>query len=165
MPPARFAAESDVLLQAAAEIMRQQGDFTEEGVRDIVGKVATICRGKLPAICDDEYFDALCWLAEAVGDKVEICPFQDFRRLSYLDNVGVWPWFQRFPPPFSLPRGADDTPQAGFLPWSELKSFAIPEFSRLPATDDSDVLNARDELRFVLETLVPDRLDLLAVLL
>jgi hypothetical protein len=160
----RFAAERESLLESTAEIMRQQGDFSDEDMQSTLSKVAEICQGKLPATCDVEYFNALCWLGEAVGEKVEICPFQDFRRLSYLDAVGIWPWFRRFPPPFSLPNSEENVSQAGFLPWTELESFALPEFSQLPDTDDSDVLNARDEFRYVLETLIPDKLDLLAVL-
>jgi len=161
----RFLAEGNVLVELAEKRIREEGVFDEHDIQSTLTKATEICQGKLPPECDAEYFDALCWLAEATSEKVHICSLNDFRRLSYLDAIGIWPWLERFEPPFAVPRGEEDIPKVGFLPAAEIESFALPEFARLPATSDRDVVNARDEFRDVLETLVPDGLDLLAVLM
>jgi hypothetical protein len=161
----RLRESSEDLLKKIEEQLRRQAPECESERQNLLNAARGICRGEIPENCGVEYFLALTWLAGETSERVPICRFQEFRRLSYLDAVGIWPWFARFQPPFALPRGEDDGPQAGFLPWAEIDSFAFPEFFRLPATEDRDVLNARDEFRYVLETLVPDKLDLLAVLM
>jgi hypothetical protein len=157
-------APSDVLGKIESRL-RERAPSEGTATRGVLDAAARLCRGDLPPDCDLEYFCALCWLAEVTAERVTICSFQDFRHLSYLEEIGIWPWMQRRPPPFPVPRCQDESPQVGFLSVNDIETFALPEFARLPRSDDRDVLNARDEFRDVLESLVPDQLDLLGVLL
>jgi hypothetical protein len=151
------------LLDAIDQRLRERS--IDEPVRaSVLEATRAICRREIPELCGAPYFDALCWLAEVTSERIQICPFQEFNRLSYLEATAIWPLLARFAPPWPVPRGEDDVPQVGFLPAGEIAPFALAEFSRLPPTDDRDLANARDEFRDVLETLVPDGLDLLAVL-
>ncbi len=153
------------LVARIEKLIHQQSDASNNEVRVVMDAFVQLCRGDVPPDCGIEFFSAFCWLAEVTAERVTICPFQDFRHLSYLDEIGIWPWLLRHPPPFPVPRCSDETPQIGFLSLQDIEHFALQEFSRLPPTQDRDVLNARDEFRDVLETLIPDQLDLLAVLL
>jgi hypothetical protein len=134
----------------------------------VIDVARRICRDeipdRLPRSFGLDYFYALCWLAEVASERVQICSFQGFRSLAYLDEIGIWPWLLRRPPPFPVPRSGDEAPSVGYLPVNDIQRFALPEFARLPLSRDQDVVNARDEFRDVLETLIPDHLDLLAVL-
>lgn len=159
------------LLHSAGEVLakvesriREQGYSNPVWIKRILDAVDVLCRGELPSDCGFEYFLGLCWVAGAAWEPVTICSFQDFRRLSYLEEIGVWPWLQRRAPPFPVPRCREEAPQVGFLAVEDIETFALAEFSHLPKSVERDVLNARDEFRDVLDSLVVDHLDLLAVL-
>jgi hypothetical protein len=161
----QLLGSTEDVLQKIDERLRQQSPENDAARETLLEAARAICNNNLPPECGWEHFHALAWLAEVTSERVPICPFQDFRHLSYLDDIGIWPWLERFKPPFAVPKVQEDVPQVGFLPADEIESFALPEFDRLPFTDDRDVANARDEFRDVLETLVADRLDLLALLM
>ncbi len=163
-----FAAEmresfGDLLGRIEARASEHSADA--EAKRQVLAAAAAICRGDLPPECELEYFCALCWLAEVTSELVTVCSLQDFRHLSYLEEIGIWPWMLRRTPPFPVPRCQEEYPEVGFLSVEDIETLALPEFARLPQSDDREVLNARDDFRDVLESLVPDRLDLLGVLL
>lgn len=160
----RLRESPDGLLEKIEQKLREQSPEDEAAWKTLLDAVRAVCDGKLPDPCGWEHFYALGWLAEVTAERVPICPFRDFNHLSYLDDIGIWPWLERFTPPFPVPHCVEDVPKVGFLPADQIESFALPEFERLPTTNDRDVINARDEFRDVLETLVPDGLDLLAIL-
>src|SRR5262245_19827140 len=87
-----FATGRDALLEHVEQRIRDQQQFADEDVLSTVAKAGEICRGQLPADCDAEYFHALCWLAEVVGEKVTLGVFLRFRRLQFLKDVGAWIW-------------------------------------------------------------------------
>jgi hypothetical protein len=119
----------------------------------------------LPDDCNIEYFDALCWLAEVGGEKIQVPEFAYFRGLRYLDDTGVWPWFQISPPPFPVPVCPDPFPEIGFLRGSDIEQQVLSSAGSLPKCQDAEATNARQQLLDVLETIVEDRLDVLAILL
>lgn len=153
------------LLARVESRMHDQRDMNPADVPIVLDTAGRICRGDLPPDCGLEFFSALCWLAEVTSERVTICPFQDFRHLSYLDEIGIWPWLLRHHPPFPIPRCSEPPPEVGFLSLNNIEQFVLSEFDKLPKSDDRDIVNARDEFRDVLETLIPDKLDLLAILL
>ncbi len=153
------------LLDRIDQLLQHQlpEDYTARQV--LLDTARRICRDDIPADCGLEYFCALCWLAEIASERVTLCSFQGFRRLSFLEAIGIWPWLMRHAAPFPIPYSEDSCPSVGFFPVADMDAFlALPESARLPPSKDRDVLNARDEFCDVLETLVRDRIDLLAVL-
>jgi hypothetical protein len=162
----QFTAERRSLLDRTEHRIREENQFAEEDIQSTMVNAASICEGRLPEDCDPEYFYALCWLAEVASEKVNIGSFLGLRHLSFLEETSIWPWMSRHPAPFPVPHNDESCPAVGFFPMADMEAFlALPESVRLPPSEDRDVLNARDEFCDVLETLIRDRLDLLAVLL
>jgi hypothetical protein len=164
---ARRLRESTTLLQEVEARIHEaaQGEYDEQGLHLALTTANIICRNEIPADCGLEYFYSLCWLAEVAAERVAIYPYQGFRHLSYLEEIGVWTWFQQARPPFAVPICNEPPPEVGFLAADDIEHRALPAFDALPPNECRDVNNARDELKDVLETLVSDRLDLLAVLI
>lgn len=158
-------AEPKVLLDRVAEQIRKQKGFDEQHVQDMVQFANCVGSGNFPEDCHTGYFDALCWLAEVAGEKVEIPEFVLFRGLSYLDDIGIWPMFRKSKPPFAVPVCSDPPPEVGFLGLSDMESTVLSEFNELPECEDPEAVNARQQVYDVLESIVEDRLDVLAVLL
>lgn len=88
--------------------------------------------------------------------------------MSYLEDIGIWPWFQRRAPSFPLPHSSESYPNAGFLSWQDMPDIVSTGIQNLPPPRDTSAaryaLNARDEFQHVLSTLIDDQLDLVAVL-
>lgn len=140
----------------------------ESTIQAILNAARNICRNDLPPECGEEYFCALGWLLELTSEHITICEFQDFRYLGYLEDIGIWPWFQRRTPSFPMPRNSKGFPDAGFLSLRDMPEIAATGIQSLPPPRDPYTaryaLNAREELQHVLSTLIEDQLDLVAVL-
>ncbi|MES2792230.1 MAG: hypothetical protein V4719_21615 [Planctomycetota bacterium] len=161
----KFGASHQPLVELVAQRIRQARRFSKKDVLSTVSKVAAICEARLPADCDAEYFHALCWLAEVVGEKIAIPSFVAFRHIHFLNDTGVWQWLSRSEAPFSLPRCEDPPPTVGYINTDDMEQWAVPGLIQLPAADIPESRYARQEFLEVLESLVEDKLDLLAVLL
>jgi hypothetical protein len=167
MDAADFAAqlvERRLLLDRMVERIRSELECSEREIEESLELAERLCLGKLPDDCEPEYFSALCWLAEAGSEKVQIPPFVLFRSLSFLDDIGIWPFLRKSRPSFAMPVCSDPPPEVGFLPSGDASNM-LAELQELPECDDSEATDARQEFLEVLETIVDDRLDLLAVLL
>lgn len=154
--------EPKLLLGRVADRIRQKG-FDEAYAQKMVEFATSICTGNLPADSDTGYFDALCWLAEVAGEKIEIPGFILFRGLDYFCDIGIWPWFQKLKPPFVVPVCSEPPPEVGFLYCSAIEQDILAKVGDLPAPADPEAANARLQVVEVLETIVEDGLDVLAV--
>lgn len=161
----RMRETPDELLAQVEAQFRQESPTEDAALRVLRARVARICRGDLPADCDADDYLALCWLAEVAAERFQICGFEGFRRLSFLDELAIWPELKRHPAPFLLPRSANDYPSVGYLSVEDAKAFVGETFHQLPPSTDRDVNNLREDFHYAVTTLVADNLDLLAVLL
>lgn len=161
----QFASTPTLFAQQVEQRLRDENQFSEEDIQDVMTKVTAICGGQLPKKCDAEYMDAFCWLMEDVAEKITIGSFVGFRHLQFLDDTGIWPWLLRSPPPFAVPVCENPPPQVGFISADEMERLAMSGTSQLPPADCEEVNYARQEFLEVLESLSSDKLDLLAVLL
>ncbi|MEX1232359.1 MAG: hypothetical protein WEB58_19090 [Planctomycetaceae bacterium] len=160
--------------------------------------VVEICAGNVPPVCKELHFDALCWIGDAVMERIAIPEFTDLRRYSTIECYGIVPGLLMHPSPFVLPKAQEMPPVAGYLPWTRMASFEFQTLSEFQAKvmnklqNDVDAMFqelsqqlfstamespgrsdishdqidfARDEFRGILETLVDDQLDLLAVII
>jgi hypothetical protein len=155
---------SEGLLGNLERSLREDEDFDEVEIQSTLAQAAAICAGELPEDCDVEYFDALLTLAEKVAEPVHIGSFLEFRYWADFEEIGIWPWMLRRKPPFPVPVCAEPGPQVGFLSVEDIAQIALPGFGRLPRIESADGNYAREEFKEVLESLVEDKLDLLAVL-
>ena len=152
---------------------REDDDEEEQGNADTVHAILSaakrICQNDLPADCGAEYFSAFQRLISLASEHITLCDFQDVRGLSYLEEIGIWPSFQRRTPVFPMPRNLEGYPGIGFLSRHDMAEFASTGIHKLPQPLDSSIAsyveNARDELQFVIEGLINDQLDLVAVLI
>lgn len=159
-----FAVAGPDLLRRVEQHIRGQQRFDDEEVRSTTDKAAKIIHGKLPRNRDCEYFDALCWIAQVVGEGINVTSFHDFRRLQFLKDVGGWAWLTQSPPNFPVPVCHEPPPQVGFISAVDMKRVALPGFQHLPTAAYAEARYARQELQEVMESLAEDGLDLLAVL-
>jgi hypothetical protein len=167
-----FAVAGGDLLKRVEQHLRDQQRFDDEEIRSTSAKAARIIEGKIPpesdAVDDDdyhEYFDALCWIAAVVGERINVPSFNDFRRLHFLKDIGAWVWLMQSRPIFAVPACREPPPQVGFLSASDIRTFALPRFPNLPPAGYAEAAYARQELQEVMESLAEDGLDLLAVLM
>lgn len=168
-----FANNATNLMQATARgrllnnvelKLRNQNQFKDEEILSTMTQAEAICQGNLPKDCDVEWFDAFCWIMDAMAEKIQISSFLGFRHLGYLEDIGIWPWMLRTKPPFAVPVCADPPPQVGYLSSEDMARIVVTGFPGLPAKRSREVAYARQEFQEVLETLVDDNLDLVAVL-
>ena len=167
-----FARELRESRQSLLDRLKQQirrttpeSEYDELGLQLVIDAANNICRGASLRNCGAEYFYALGWLAEIATERVAICSFQGFRDIGYLEEVGIWPCLLCSLPPFSVPACTEPLPQVGFLSVSDAKNCRIACLDHLPPSDDREVNKARLEFQEVLESLMADDLDLLAVLM
>jgi hypothetical protein len=104
----------------------------EAGLQVLLDAAKQLCDAAAPPGCELQNLYALCWLAEVGGERITICPYQAFRHLSFLDDVGVWNWFLEHRPPFPVPQCPDPPPQVGYLPAPQISRFALSAFEHLP---------------------------------
>ena len=158
-------AEPATLLERMEERIRKANQFSDTEIADSIRLARQICEGRRPSDCEPGYFNALCWLLEMASEKVDIPGFVLFRGLSYLDSIGIWPWFQAESPPFPVPVCSAPPPEVGFLTCSRIASTVLPGIEQLPECSDQEEDAARTHFQEVVETILEDGLDLLAVML
>jgi len=147
--------------------------------------VNEICSRDLPETCNDDYFWALCWICEALCERVELPVLTDFCGLDFLAASRIWQVLSRASPPFLVPRSNTFPPGVGFLACESMDD-AMLELARFDpgdrADDFADALRrqtgaprrptdqatewaryARTQFVDLVESLVEDGLDLLAV--
>lgn len=124
-----------------------------------------ICTGNFSEEDAADEINTLCWICELVGEKIDIPNFNMFRSVNYLDDIGIWPLFQREKPPFPVPICAHSLPEVGYMSLEAIEEQTETEFGALPACSDPQAEDARDELLGVMETLCDDKLDLVAILM
>lgn len=161
---ARSAQPATLLDQMVGRI-RATCQFSDNEIKDSLELARRICSGQLPTDCEPGCFNALCWLLEVAGEKIEIPGFVLFRSQSYLDDIGIWPWFQIEAPPFPIPTCSDSPPETGFLSCSHIESIVLPAIDELPECSDHEADSARTYFSEVAESVQEDGLDLVAVLL
>lgn len=161
---AQFAQPEELLNQMMDRI-RQTDQFSEKEVQESYELARQICAGQLPNDCEPGYFNALCWLCEVVGEKIDIPGFTLLRNASYIDDIGIWRWFRDTRPPFAVPTVSEPPPAVGFLRCSDIKSIVLPGLPELEECPDSECESARTYFEEVAESVQEDGLDLLAVLL
>ncbi len=161
----QFRIAAQVILNRMEQQIRSAQRFDEEEIRNTLAKAATIGAGQLPDDCDAGYFDAVCWLADVTGERINIGSFIGFKSLSFLTDAGIWPLLLQSRPEFSVPVCSDPPPQIGFLGNEDIQHIAIPSIAQLPSAQSAEAAYARQEFQEVLESLDADKLDLLAVLI
>lgn len=160
----KFQQEPAKIADRVVELMKAGDDVPDEQVADSRELAQSICTGKFSEGEAHEEINVLCWICEAVGEKIDIPPFNFFRSLNYLDDIGVWPLFQAEKPPFPVPTADDELPEVGFMSRSAIKRQTASEFAELPECSDPEAEDARDELLGILESLCNDNVDLIAIL-
>lgn len=181
-----------VQVEAWAARERIRGGRLQKGMR----YVRSICSGAQGKVQGVEYFDALCWIGNAVMEAIVIPEF-DGMSTPFATAYGIDPGAWEYRAPYQLPRAKESPPSAGYLPWTAIEQFEFQEVDefeqamadllpdrvgglmselsrqltgkeievpRRPAPTKEQIAYARQEFRHVLETLVEDKLDLLAVL-
>lgn len=161
---ARLATPEGLFAEVAHQI-RNQSEFDEQYVAEMLRLAADICSGTLPDDCDAGYFDALCWLGETAGEKIQIPELILFRSLSFLEDTGIWPLMLRDQPSVPVPVCSSPPPAAGFRKLETAESGILAEIDALPECESDEAIQARMQFYDVVESVAEDRLDLLAVLL
>jgi hypothetical protein len=160
----QFRGQPDVLVNRMKQLLRDGGSDEEE-IEECVEQAIAICGGELPDDCEMEYFFTFRWLIEGVSEEIEIGSFREFRSWFNFEEIAIWPWMTRTKPPFPVPVSDEPGAEVGFLSVEDIEQFALPAFKDLPPTDSPDVAYSREEFKEVLETLVQDKLDLVAVVM
>jgi hypothetical protein len=143
-----------------------------------------IFQDNLPAICDEDYFWALCWVADTVLERIPLEDFIHIKGFSFIEKVGLWPMLAQWTPPFVVPKSLSIPPAVGFAPHVDIARAVIPALvamdNAVPVPrysitgrpiperfwNDANgpyVKQARRQFREVLESLVEDGMDLLAI--
>jgi hypothetical protein len=160
----QMVAAPQQIAERVAQRLRDQQCFTDREVQSTADKAALICQGELPRRCNSKFFDALAWIGEELGERIDVSSYQGFRRMSFLEEVGIWPWLLESRPSFAVPRCPEPPPQVGFLTAADMAKILDSGFAQLDPSVSKEALYAREEFKDILESLVEDQLDLLAIL-
>lgn len=159
----RLKSDADDILKRTRLRLRKEGDLSRRDLECGLTLAAAICRGDVPAVCSEDHFWALCWIAETELESISVGVLIDLKRFSFIEEIGIWPLLGRWRPPFPVPKAEKAPPAVGFLPRDQNAATAIPTLQALP-NNDEDVRYARQQVLEVLESLDEDGLDLLAIL-
>lgn len=160
----RFRREPEAVADEVVAKIADDGQPTEQDLVNSRQFAQTVCTGNFsPEDAADE-INTLCWMCELAGEKIDIPNFNFFRSVSFLEDIGIWPLFEEEKPPFPVPECTDGIPAVGYLSFASIKRHTESEFGELPECQDSQSEDARDDLLGIMETLVEDKLDLLAIL-
>jgi hypothetical protein len=158
----KLVDESEQILERTRAHLKQEGRVKGRALKYGLKLAADICRGDLPAECSDDYYWALIWMADTELEPITINPLIGFRKIGYIEEVGLWPLLGEWSPPFPAPRGGGLSPAIGYLPKDQIAARALPALAALPIAEEY-VRQARRQFVEVLETLDEDGFDLLAV--
>ena len=159
-------SEPRSLLEHMADRIKEANEFVEGEIQESMVLARQICAGNLPDDCEGGYFNALCWLCEVASEKVDIPGFSLLRSHGYIDDIGIWHWFQNQLPPFEIPTCSDPPPKVGFLASSDIGSIVLPALAEeSDECSDKEAEIARTHFHEVVESVYEDGLDLLAVML
>ncbi|MFC1757905.1 hypothetical protein ACFL2H_03945 [Planctomycetota bacterium] len=109
------------------------------------------------------YTQCLEAVAEATMEAIRIPELGEFRSFSNLEEFGLIPGLLTNAAPYPLHCGQLDDLAVGFLPWSQMATFSFSDDCNLGMLSNEEIEFGRDEFRGVLESLVDDQLDLLAL--
>ena len=136
--------------------------LTEEDLSTIEKLVSDGIGEGWPQSSANDAFVAYHWLMETIAEPIIVESLFGFRSWSYWSGAGLWPSFLRERPPFPAPCGLGDVPNVGFLSVDNMIGIlAGDESEDMVVAPASRVV--RSEVLEILESLVEDRIDLIAV--
>lgn len=150
------------LVDRVRQNAQQLPALTEEDLSTIENLVREGISGAWPQSSANDAFVAYHWLMETVAEPIIVESLLGFRSWSYSSGAGLWESFLRERPPFPAPCGLGDVPNVGFLSVNDMIGILAGNVS-----DDTAVAPAsrvvRSEVLEIMESLVEDRIDLIAV--
>ena len=158
----RIQSEKTQILEATRARVESEGRLSPEEIELGMELAGKLCDGDLPADCTEDWFWVLCWIADTHWERIPLEALFSIKRFSYVEEIGIWPLFGRWQPPFSIPRAETSPPAVGFVPAKQINTDVLPELEAMPTTDVYAV-QAREQLMEILESLEEDGLDLLAI--
>lgn len=129
-----------------------------DAIPPIRAAAESICSRKIPKNAPPEFFDALYALLNISVERIPASKFEDFNYSAYLDEVGIWPWFQEEKPPFPVPRSKAGLPEFGFISNRCLRNVVLPGIPKLPPCDEARI--ARNQFAEIAASVANDGLDL-----
>ena len=166
-----FAMNTDAVKSRLADkasvvdlVMKRLETESSEDEVETRQTLTELVEGSCPEECSEKHFCLFGAILNALAEEIEIPVFVCVRGLSIVDEIGIWPWFQSSQVPFSVPTTSAPPPEVGLMTLAEIKTVFESGFDSLPPCSfDSE--QARVEFKDVLETLIEDQLDLMAILL
>lgn len=71
------------------------------------------------------HFEALCWIGDALMERIKLPEFSELSRYSDIVEYGIVPGLLQHPAPYSVPRSPESPPVAGYLPWETMAHFSF----------------------------------------
>lgn len=106
-------------VEAWAKSKRVRGQSLERGMKYVRELFAT----ETPARSRECHFEALCWVGDAVMERIKLPEFSELSRYSDIVEYGIVPGLLQHPTPYPLPRSRESPPVAGYLPWEKMGDF------------------------------------------
>jgi hypothetical protein len=119
-------------------------------------------QGNWPAKDSPDTFTAFCWLLEVTGEPIVIGNLLGFRSWEYWEDVKLWEYFVKVPPPLPVPTAPGLFPVVGFLPSKTVSLAFLSEVSE-GASASQEVRAVRTEVLEIIESVHRDNLDLFAI--
>ena len=117
-----FAARSKSFQQirASVHILLRKSEVDTKEASETLECIEVLLNGRLVLPSSDEYFHALCWLMESIGEKITVPSLTGFRSWEYFVRSEIWNWFSPDFELFRLPRSDQDSPLAGAMTNSQM---------------------------------------------
>lgn len=125
---------------------------------DITAAAESIFRGRIPKNAPQDFFDAFFAILNVTTENIPVSSFNDFNYSAFLDEVGIWPWFQLEKPPFPMPRTKEGLPEFGYMSAAFIREVVLPGIPKLPPEEVARV--ARNQFAEIAESVSDDGLDL-----
>lgn len=104
-----------------AKANRIRGQRLEGGMEHVKQLLAN----EIAARNREGHFEALCWLGDALMERIKLPEFSEISRFSDIVEYGIVPGLLQHPAPYPVPRSPESPPVAGFLPWEKMADFSF----------------------------------------
>lgn len=149
------------LVERTLDRVKESTQATKDDIVELQRILKSGLRGEWPTSDNSDAFLAFHWMLETIAEPIPVEQLFEFRKWQYWESTGLIRSLIDQEPPFSVPKSSVCPPTVYFLPNSRMESVVNERFD----TQEHDSQVLREELNSIIESVLTDGLDLIAVVL
>lgn len=156
----RLSRDTQSLVSKVKPWLRKRLKGKGKELDEILFAIEKIGVSEIPKNTPQPYFDALYAILNVYGEPITVRGLDSFNSCLYLEETGIWPWFDQDKFPFKVPKQKNSPPEFGYASANLLKNEVLPGLDNFETSEECQgTINSLEE---IVESVVEDNLDLIA---